>query len=143
MRPQHSNRFGRIAADIPRLSIFACCDSFSYILDEESETETFRYLYALEVSSFPITSLSPQLPPNYLELERMCDAASIFASMVLAALSVLPGNQYILFALLPVLLLAHIANGQWPKQKFDGVNHAIDACKELLEGAKLGPDRVL
>jgi hypothetical protein len=67
----------------------------------------------------------------------MCDAASIFASMVLAPLSVLPGNQYILFTLLPVLLLAHIANGQRPSQKVDGVKHAIDACKERLEGAKL------
>ncbi|KAJ7307679.1 hypothetical protein DFH08DRAFT_824205 [Mycena albidolilacea] len=93
----------------------------------DSETETL--------------SLSPQNPSNYSELERMCDAASIFASMVLAALSVLPGNQYILFALLPVWLLAHIANGQRPTQKVDGVNHAIDACKELLEGAKLACTR--
>jgi hypothetical protein len=71
----------------------------------------------------------------------MCDAASIFASMVLAALSVLPGNQYILFALLPVLLLVHIANGQRPTQKVNGVKHAIDACKELLDGAKLACTR--
>jgi hypothetical protein len=64
----------------------------------------------------------------------MCD---VRVSIALGALSLLPDNRYILLALAPALVVVNVANAQRPTQKLDRVKHAIDGCKELLEGAKL------
>ncbi|KAJ7307723.1 hypothetical protein DFH08DRAFT_824250 [Mycena albidolilacea] len=65
----------------------------------------------------------------------MCDDVTV--PIVLGALSLLPNNRYILLALAPTLVVVNVANAQRPTQKLDRVKHAIDGCKELLEGAKL------
>ncbi|KAJ7848003.1 hypothetical protein B0H14DRAFT_2768532 [Mycena olivaceomarginata] len=65
----------------------------------------------------------------------MCDDVTV--PIVLGALSLLPDNHYILLALASALVVANIANAQRPTQKLERTKHAINACKELLEGAKL------
>jgi uncharacterized protein YoxC len=65
----------------------------------------------------------------------MCDIVTV--PIVLGALSLLPDNRYILLALALALVVVNVANAQRPTQKLDRVKHTIDACKELLEGAKL------
>ncbi|KAJ7307690.1 hypothetical protein DFH08DRAFT_944590 [Mycena albidolilacea] len=57
--------------------------------------------------------------------------------IVLGALSLLPDNRYILLALASALVVVNIANAQRPTPKLERTKHAINACKELLEGAKL------
>ncbi|KAJ7307708.1 hypothetical protein DFH08DRAFT_1088644 [Mycena albidolilacea] len=64
----------------------------------------------------------------------MCD---VRVPIILGALSLLHDNRYILLALAPALVVVNVANAQCPTQKLDRVKHTINACKELLEGAKL------
>jgi general stress protein CsbA len=66
----------------------------------------------------------------------MCDAASIFSSMVFGALSVLPGNRYIGLALLSALLIAHTANGQRQTQKLCEVDRATRVREGIMERAR-------
>ncbi|KAJ7847997.1 hypothetical protein B0H14DRAFT_2583218 [Mycena olivaceomarginata] len=61
----------------------------------------------------------------------MCDVVTV--PIVLGALSLLPDSRYILLA----LVVVNIANSQCPTQKLERTKHAINACKELLEGTKL------
>jgi hypothetical protein len=65
----------------------------------------------------------------------MCDDVTV--PIVLSALSLLPNNRYILLALVPIWVVVNVANAQRPTQKLDRIKHTINACKELLEGAKL------
>ncbi|KAJ7848034.1 hypothetical protein B0H14DRAFT_2583257 [Mycena olivaceomarginata] len=65
----------------------------------------------------------------------MCNDVTV--PIVLGALSLLPDNRYILLVLVPALVVVNVANAQRPTQKLDRVKHAIDGCKERLEGAKL------
>ncbi|KAJ7847998.1 hypothetical protein B0H14DRAFT_2583220 [Mycena olivaceomarginata] len=64
----------------------------------------------------------------------MCD---VTVPIVLSALSPLPDSRYILLALASALVVVNIANDRRPTQKLERTKHAINACKELLEGAKL------
>jgi uncharacterized protein YoxC len=65
----------------------------------------------------------------------MCDVVTV--PILLGALSLLPNNGYILLALALALVVANVAHAQRSTQKLDRVKHTINACKELLEGAKL------
>ncbi|KAJ7366208.1 hypothetical protein DFH08DRAFT_929174 [Mycena albidolilacea] len=64
----------------------------------------------------------------------MCDAIS--TSMIFGALSLLPGNRYILWALVSTGLIICAANRQRPSHKLGRVEHQIQACEELLKHAK-------
>ncbi|KAJ7876444.1 hypothetical protein B0H14DRAFT_3859165 [Mycena olivaceomarginata] len=65
----------------------------------------------------------------------MCDAAST-ASIIFGALSLLPGNRYILGALVSAGLIIYTANRQRLSHKLGRVEHAIEACEETLKHAK-------
>ncbi|KAJ7876441.1 hypothetical protein B0H14DRAFT_3130395 [Mycena olivaceomarginata] len=65
----------------------------------------------------------------------MCDAAST-ASIIFGALSLLPGNRYILGALVSAGLIIYTANRQRPSHKLGRVERAIEACEETLKHAK-------
>ncbi|KAJ7366187.1 hypothetical protein DFH08DRAFT_797190 [Mycena albidolilacea] len=65
----------------------------------------------------------------------MCDAAST-ASIIFGALSLLPGNRYILGALVSAGLTIYTANRQRPSHKLGRVECAIEACEETLKHAK-------
>ncbi|KAJ7806611.1 hypothetical protein B0H14DRAFT_3767690, partial [Mycena olivaceomarginata] len=69
-----------------------------------------------------------------LTLPDMCD---VTVPIVLGALSLVPDSRYILLALASALVVVNIANARRPTQKLERTKHAINACKELLEGAKL------
>ncbi|KAJ7792089.1 hypothetical protein B0H14DRAFT_2557519 [Mycena olivaceomarginata] len=64
----------------------------------------------------------------------MCDAIS--TSMIFGALSLLPGNRYILWALVSTGLIICAANRQRPSHKLGRVEHQIQTCEELLKHAK-------
>ncbi|KAJ7727700.1 hypothetical protein B0H14DRAFT_3169429 [Mycena olivaceomarginata] len=65
----------------------------------------------------------------------MCDAAST-ASIIFGAFSLLPGNHYILGALVSAGLIIYTANYQRPSHKLGRVERAIEACEETLKHAK-------
>ncbi|KAJ7876446.1 hypothetical protein B0H14DRAFT_3130398 [Mycena olivaceomarginata] len=65
----------------------------------------------------------------------MCDAAST-ASIIFGALSLLPGNRYILGALVSAGLIIYIANHQRLSHKLGRIERAIEACEETLKHAK-------
>ncbi|KAJ7848027.1 hypothetical protein B0H14DRAFT_2768587 [Mycena olivaceomarginata] len=65
----------------------------------------------------------------------MCGVVTVH--IILGALSLLPDSRYILLALASALVVVNIANAQRPTQKLERTKHAINACKELLEGTKL------
>ncbi|KAJ7777817.1 hypothetical protein B0H14DRAFT_2631441 [Mycena olivaceomarginata] len=64
----------------------------------------------------------------------MCDAIS--TSMIFGALSLLPGNRYILWALVSTGLIICAANRQRSSHKLGRVKHQIQTCEELLKHAK-------
>ncbi|KAJ7366193.1 hypothetical protein DFH08DRAFT_797196 [Mycena albidolilacea] len=65
----------------------------------------------------------------------MCDAAST-ASIIFGAFSLLPGNRYILGALVSAGLIIYTTNHQCPSHKLGRVERAIEACDESLKHAK-------
>ncbi|KAJ7868819.1 hypothetical protein B0H14DRAFT_2572242 [Mycena olivaceomarginata] len=64
----------------------------------------------------------------------MCDAACV--SIILGALSLLPGKRYIPLGLSSAALLIYIANRQRRSHKLGRVERAIDVCDEMLKHAK-------
>ncbi|KAJ7868813.1 hypothetical protein B0H14DRAFT_3132586 [Mycena olivaceomarginata] len=65
----------------------------------------------------------------------MCDAAST-TSIIFGALSLLPGNLYVLWALVSAGLIIYTANRQHPAHKLGRLEHAIEGCEENLKHAK-------
>ncbi|KAJ7727705.1 hypothetical protein B0H14DRAFT_3618758 [Mycena olivaceomarginata] len=64
----------------------------------------------------------------------MCDALS--SSIIFGSLSLLPGNRYILWALVSAGLIIYTANRQRPSHKLGRLKHAIEGCEETLKHAK-------
>ncbi|KAJ7819653.1 hypothetical protein B0H14DRAFT_1353800 [Mycena olivaceomarginata] len=65
----------------------------------------------------------------------MCDAAST-TSIIFGAISLLPGNRYILWVLLCAGLTIYTVHRQLPTHKLGRVERAIDSCEEILKYAK-------
>ncbi|KAJ7787603.1 hypothetical protein B0H14DRAFT_2952517 [Mycena olivaceomarginata] len=65
----------------------------------------------------------------------MCDAAST-TSIIFGALSLLPGNRYILWVLVCAGLTIYTVHRQRPTHKLGRVERAIDSCEEILKYAK-------
>jgi hypothetical protein len=56
--------------------------------------------------------------------------------MIFGALSLLPGNRYILWVLVSAGLIIYTANRQHPSHKLGRLERAIEACEETLKHAK-------
>ncbi|KAF7356365.1 hypothetical protein MVEN_00968900 [Mycena venus] len=67
-------------------------------------------------------------------LRNMCDAVS--TSAIFWALSIVPGNRYILLGLISVTLIIYAVNSQRPSHKLRLVEEAIKVAEEILERAQ-------